>query len=198
MQVRRIIDPFTKMKLSMIKSILVMAILFLQATSYSQIYYTKSGKISFFSKAPLEDIESVNKTVDCLVNTSTGSVQFSVLIKGFEFQKALMQEHFNENYLESNKYPRSNFKGTIVNNSQVDYNKPGIYNVTVRGELTIHGITKTIEANGTIKAGPSLELESTFIVKLSDYAISIPSIVKDKVSNNVKVSVTAKLEPYKK
>ena len=182
----------------MLRIIVIVALLFSQITSYSQIFYTKSGKISFFSKAPLEDIESVNKTVDCLLNTSTGSMQFSVLIKSFEFQKALMQEHFNENYMESNKYPRSNFKGTIINNSQVDYNKPGNYTVTVRGELTIHGISKGIETTGTIKTGGSVELEATFPVKLSDYSISIPSIVKDKVSNNVKVSVTAKLEPYKK
>jgi len=182
----------------MIKSILVMAILFSQVSCYSQIFYTKSGKISFYSKAPLEDIESVNKTVDCILNTNTGSIQFSALIKSFEFQKALMQEHFNENYLESNKYPRSNFKGTVINNSQIDYNKTGTHNVTVRGELTIHGITKTIEVNGTIKTGDDPELEASFPVKLSDYSISIPSIVKDKVSNNVKVQVSAKLEPYKK
>ena len=175
-----------------------MAILFSQVTAYSQLYYTKSGRISFYSKAPLEDIESINKTVDCILNTNTGSIQFSALIKSFEFQKALMQEHFNENYLESNKYPRSNFKGTIVNNSQVDYNKTGTYNVTVRGELTIHGISKTIEVNGTIKMGNSPELDASFPVKLSDHAISIPSIVKDKVSNTVKVMVNAKLEPYKK
>jgi Uncharacterized conserved protein len=175
-----------------------MAILFSQVTSYSQIFYTKSGKISFYSKAPLEDIESVNKTVDCIFNTTTGSIQFSALIKSFEFQKALMQEHFNENYLESNKFPRSNFKGTVVNNAQVDYNKPGTYSLTVKGDLTIHGITKTIEVNGTIKTGTSPELEASFPVKLSDFAISIPSIVKDKVSNNVKVQVSAKLEPYKK
>ena len=175
-----------------------MALLFSQITSYSQIFYTKSGKISFYSKAPLEDIESVNKTVDCILNTSTGSLQFSALIKSFEFQKALMQEHFNENYLESNKYPRSNFKGTIVNNSQVDYNKTGTYPITVKGELTIHGITKSIDVNGTIKTSSFIELDASFPVKLSDFAISIPSIVKDKVSNNVKVNVNAKLEPYKK
>lgn len=182
----------------MTKIFIGLALLFLQNISYSQIYFTKSGKISFYSKAPLEDIEAANKTVDCLLNTSNGTIQFSVLIKGFEFPKALMQEHFNENYLESGKYPRSTFKGVILNNSGVDFNKPGNYPVTVKGELTIHGITKTIEVKGTIQTGATMDIEANFPIKLSDYGISIPAIVKDKISEIVKVTVNAKLEPYKK
>src|SRR5437868_2935959 len=79
-------------------------------------YYTKNGKIEFYSKATLEDIDAKNKTVAAILDSQTGAMQFSVLMKGFEFQKALMQEHFNENYVESDKYPKGEFKGTITNN----------------------------------------------------------------------------------
>src|SRR5205085_10925468 len=104
-----------------------------------------------------------------------------VLIKGFEFQKALMQEHFNENYLESDKYPRGEFKGSIVNNSEINYSNPGTYPAKVKGQLTIHGITKDIEADGIVSKNDNLELKSDFTVQLSDYNISIPAIVKDKI-----------------
>src|SRR5437764_825671 len=127
----------------------------------AQFYYTKSARISFYSKAPLENIEALNKTAGCILNTKTGSIQFVVLIKGFEFPKALMQEHFNENYLESNKYPNGLFKGMITNNSEIDYGKPGTYPAKVKGELTIHGVTNEIETSGTISINASLDLNST-------------------------------------
>ena len=169
-----------------------------QGSAQSQLYFTKSGRISFISKAPLEDIEAVNKTVDCLLNSSTGSIQFSVLIKGFEFQKALMQEHFNENYMESNKFPRASFKGTIINNAEINYSIKGTYKAVVKGELTIRGISKTIETTGIVRVNDNIQVEANFSVQISDYNISIPSLVKDKVANSVKVSVQARLEPYKK
>ena len=177
-------------------AILIFIIVF-NTSAHSQLYFTKSGRISFTSRAPLEDIESVNKTVNCLLNSSTGSIQFSVLIKGFEFQKALMQEHFNENYMESNKYPRASFKGTIINNAEINYSNKGTYKAVVKGELTIRGISKTIETNGTVRVNDNIEVEANFNVPISDYNISIPSLVKDKVANSVKVSVQARLEPYK-
>ena len=161
-------------------------------------FFTKTGKVEFFSKAPLEDIEAKNKTVMAVLDTKTGAMQFSVQMKSFEFEKALMQEHFNENYVESNKYPKADFKGNVVNNSAVNYTKDGIYNVTVKGKLTMHGVTKDVQAPGTIKvAGGKIDAASTFNILLSDYKISIPSVVKDKVSNTIKISVDTKLEPLK-
>jgi polyisoprenoid-binding protein YceI len=161
-------------------------------------YFTKTGKITFSSKAPLEDIEAKNKTAAAIIDIKTGAIQFSVLMKGFEFEKALMQEHFNENYVESNKYPKAEFKGAIVNNKDINYTKDGTYPAIVKGQLTIHGVTQTIEAPGTIKvADGKIEATSTFNIRLSDYKISIPSVVKDKINNNVKVSVDTKLDPYK-
>lgn len=173
-------------------------VLFAGAVNAQTRYFTKTGKIDFYSKAPLEDIEAKNKTVTAVLDTKTGAVQFSVQMKGFEFEKELMQEHFNENYVESDKYPKAEFKGSVVNNSAVNYSKDGTYNATVKGKLTIHGVTKDVQAPATIKVGGGkIEASSTFNIQLSDYKISIPSVVKDKISNNIKISVNTSLEPLK-
>ena len=177
---------------------LVVLFAFAGAVKAQNLYYTKTGKIEFSSKAPLEDIEAKNKTVTAALDTKTGAMQFSVQMKSFEFEKALMQQHFNENYVESNKYPKADFKGTVVNNAAVNYTKDGTYNVTVKGKLTIHGVTKDVQAPGTIKVnGGKIDAASTFTIQVSDYKISIPSVVKDKVSNTIKISVDTKLEPLK-
>jgi hypothetical protein len=161
-------------------------------------YFTKTGKIEFFSKAPMEDIEAKNKSVGAIIDIKTGAVQFSVLMKGFEFPKALMQEHFNENYVESDKFPKGEFRGQIVNNNEINYSKEGTYTARVKGKLTIHGVTRDVETTGTVKVnGGKVETSSVFNIKLSDYNIRIPSVVKDKLSNNIRVSVDCKLEPFK-
>jgi polyisoprenoid-binding protein YceI len=161
-------------------------------------YFTRSGKIEFTSKAPLEDIEAKNKTVTAVLDTKSGAFQFSVQMKSFEFAKALMQQHFNENYVESDKYPKAEFKGTVVNNNAVNYSKEGTYPVSVKGKLTIHNVTRDVEVPGTIKVdGSKIEAASTFNISLSDYKISIPSPVKDKISNNIRIAVDTKLEPLK-
>lgn len=176
-----------------------LALIFFTSLSFAQgKYFTKTGKISFISKAPLEDDEAINKTVTTVLDSKSGAIQFSVLMKGFEFEKALMQEHFNENYVESDKYPKAEFKGTIINNSEINYLKNGTYTAKVKGRLTIHGITKDIAATGSFKInGANINATATFNVFLSDYNIKIPSIVKDKVSNSIKVVVDCNLEPLK-
>ncbi len=182
------------------KNLIAFAGLFLFATAVNaqDRYFTKTGKIEFTSKAPLEDIEAKNKTVTAVLDTKTGALQFSVQMKGFEFEKALMQQHFNENYVESDKYPKAEFKGALANNAAVNYSKDGTYPVTVKGKLTIHNITKDVEVPGTIKVnGGKIEAVSTFNILLSDYKISIPSPVKDKISNNIRIAVDTKLEPLK-
>jgi polyisoprenoid-binding protein YceI len=174
--------------------------LFVSATvSFAQDkFYTKTGKIQFFSSATLEDIDAQNKTAAAILDAKSGAVQFSVLMKGFEFRKQLMQQHFNENYVESDKYPKGDFKGTITNNSEINYNKNGVYPAKATGKLTIHGVTKDIQTNGTIKVQDGkLELNSSFNVLVSDYNIKIPAVVKDKVSNTIKITVDCLLEPLK-
>ena len=182
------------------KNLVVMCALVMAATiSIAQDrFYTKTGKIDFYSKAPMEDIEAKNKTVSAVVDSKTGAIQFSAQMKGFEFEKKMMQEHFNENYVESNKFPKSEFKGTITNNSEINYTKNGSYTARVKGKLTIHGVTKEVETTGTFKVnGGKIDASSTFNILLSDYNIKIPSVVKDKVSNNVKIVVNCLLEPLK-
>lgn len=173
-------------------------VLFVTASQAQDRFFTKTGKINFTSKAPMEDIEGKNKTVTAVLDTKSGAFQFSVQMKSFEFEKALMQQHFNENYVESDKYPDATFRGVVVNNGAVNYAKDGTYNVTVRGKLTIHNITKDVEVPGTITVnGGKVDATSTFNILLSDYRISIPSAVKEKVSNSIRVIVDTRLDPLK-
>ena len=161
-------------------------------------FFTKSGRISFYSKAPLENIDANHKSVTCVLDSKTGNMQFAVLLKGFEFEKALMQEHFNENYLESHKYPKAEFKGQVVNNAEINYAKDGTYPVKVKGTLTMHGETKEVETTGNVvvKSG-KLQAGAEFTILLSDYKIEIPKVVKDNISNMVKITVDCSLEPLK-
>lgn len=179
--------------------ILLMALIIAVSTSFAQDkFYTKTGKISFYSKAPLEEIDGKNKTVTAVLDSKTGAMQFAVQMKGFEFEKQLMEQHFNENYVESDTYPRSEFKGFLTNNAEVNYSKDGTYPVKVKGKLTIHGVTKDVESTGSIKiTGGSIDASSTFNVLLSDYKIAIPSLVKDKVSNSIRIIVECNLQPLK-
>ena len=183
------------------KKNLILALILLLSTSVSfaqDKFYTKTGKIDFFSKASLEDIEARNKTVTAVIDSKSGAIQFSVQMKGFEFEKELMQQHFNENYVESDKFPKGEFKGTITNNADIKYTTDGTYTARVKGKLTIHGVTRDVETTGTFKvSGGKIDASSTFNILLSDYDIKIPSVVKDKVSNNVKIVVSCLLEPLK-
>jgi len=131
-----------------------LVILILSATAQDK-FYTKAGRINFSSKGAIETIEAQHKSVTCVLDSKTGNIQFSVLLRGFEFSKALMQEHFNDDYVESNKFPKSEFRGEIANNSDINYNKDGVYDAKVKGKLTLHGETKDVDANGkvTIKNG---------------------------------------------
>lgn len=163
-------------------------------------FFTKTGKITFDATVPAspEKISGINKSSIAVLDTKTGNMQFSVMMKGFLFERALMEEHFNENYVESNKFPKSEFKGQVVDNSKLDYSKEGSYNVTVKGKLTIHGETREVEAKGVIKvAKGGIGLSSTFKVPLADYKISIPSIVADKLATQASIIVDCQLEPLK-
>lgn len=116
-------------------------------------------------------------------------------MRSFEFRKALMQEHFNENYVESDKYPRATFNGEIIEADQLDLTDAKDNMVKVKGSLTIHGVTHPIETTGNIKAGNGkLILIANFEIQISDYKISIPSLVKDKVSNKVRIFVNCSLQ----
>ncbi len=158
----------------------------------AQKVYTKNGSVSFFSKAPVENIKADNNQAMSVLNIQTGEIQFSVLIKGFHFKKSLMEEHFNENYMESDKYPNATFKGTIDNFQSSNFTKDGNYTISVSGNLTIHGVTKKINAAGSliITAGV-ITASSKFSIRLADYNISIPSIVKDNIAENIDITISS-------
>lgn len=161
-------------------------------------FFTKTGRISFHSKAPLETIEAQNKAATCVLDAKSGNLQFALLMKGFEFEKALMQEHFNENYVESHKFPKAEFRGQILNNQDVNYSKDGVYPVKVKGKLTIHGETRDVETAGKIEVKQGRVMaDANFSIQLEDYKIEIPKIVKDNISKTVSIAVDVNLEPLK-
>ena len=164
-----------------------------------QIIYTKSANIRFYSSTPLENIEAITKEGTSFINTDKGEVIFSLLIKSFRFEKALMEEHFNENYLESDKFPKGSFKGNIINKSEINFAKDGNYTARINGEMTIHGVTKPVNIISAlnIKNG-KVSGSSSFKIKPADYNIQIPSLVKGKIADVIEVNVNANYEPYKK
>ena len=171
---------------------LLAVLFFISPVARSQKYFTKNGHISFFSKAPLENIKADNNQVINVLNILTGAVQFSMLIKNFHFAKSLMEVHFNENYMESEKFPTAGFKGTITNLNDIQFARDGIYNATVTGDMTLHGVSKKITALGVITvSGGKISLRSKFFVKLADYNISIPKLVIDKVAESVEITINS-------
>ena len=159
-------------------------------------YFTRTGHVSFYSETPIENIEAHNHQATSVLNTTTGEMSFSILIKSFEFEKALMQEHFNDNYMESDKFPKATFKGNIKDLTKVDFKKDGTYTIEVEGDLTIHGVTKKTIATGTIeiKNGQILT-QSSFPVTLKDFNVKSP---KDKVAETLQIKVNCNYQPVKK
>jgi len=162
----------------------------------AQKFMTKNGFISFYSHTPMEDIKGDNNQVVGILDISTGEMVFQALIKSFHFDRALMEEHFNENYMESDKIPKSIFKGKITDLKSVDFTKNGIYNVTVDGDLTIHDVTNKISAKGTIEVVTGgINASSKFNIVPEDYKIIIPGVVKDKFDKSLQITVTMKYTP---
>lgn len=170
--------------------LLSIAILFSVNTIAQTKYYTKAGTISFYSKSAMENIEATNNKVVSIWDVGTGQIEFAVLMKGFEFEKALMQEHFNENYVESDKYPKAVFKGTIENSKTISLTTDNLITVKVNGTLTMHGVTNPVNTTAiiTIKKG-IIGASSNFTIALADYKITIPSIVADKISKAIAIAV---------
>ena len=164
-------------------------------TSFGQKVITRTGFVKFYSEAPLENIEATNNQVSSVIETSDGSFAFLVPIKGFVFEKALMQEHFNENYLESGKYPKGSFKGKIENIDAIDFSKDGTYSATFSGTMSIHGVDKKISEKATIiiKDGV-VSLESKFDLTPEEYGVKIPAGKRDNIAKIVEVTVKMNYE----
>ena len=155
---------------------------------FCQKFSTKTGFIGFYSKTSLEDIKAENNQVFSLLDPVSHHLAFALLLKGFIFPKELMQEHFNENYVESDKYPKATFSGAC--SGDMDLSKEGTYQVVIKGELSLHGITKPIETTAQLDVKKDhIKGSSVFKIKPEDYNISIPSIVRDKIANEIDVKV---------
>ena len=175
---------------------LILAFIFLTALSAgAQKFITKTGYIKFYSDAPLEKIAAHNRQVNCALDATTGDFIFRVLMKSFEFEKALMQEHFNENYVESDKYPNATFLGKITNIKDINLTKDGTYDANVEGKLTIHGVTNNVKEMGTfeVKQG-KLVGKAKFNIVVADYKITITGTVGSNISKTVEVTVDVSLD----
>jgi polyisoprenoid-binding protein YceI len=160
------------------------------------LYVCKNAKINLYSSAPIEDIKAETNTAVSVYNASTGELDFSVTISTFKFPKELMQEHFNSDYMESDKFPKATFKGKIQ--EQIDITKDGSYPITVDGDLTVHGVTqkRSIKGKVDVKSG-AITMTSQFMVKCVDHHIDIPRLVFHNIAENIQMNVTATYIPYK-
>jgi len=169
---------------------LIISVGFMLVSGYSgaqTLFSTASGEVSFFSETPLENIEAVNKKTGCIINATSGALAVQMRITDFNFPNKLMQEHFNENYLESEKYPTAIFKGKIK--EQVDLKVAGTYPVTAEGNMTIHGVTKPVTIKGTVlSTGNELRLDFKFQVKPEEFKVEVPSLVVTKIAENLDLS----------
>ncbi len=154
-------------------------------------FASRAGHIAFHSSTPMEDIDANNFKASSVIDQATGAVQIAVLMKGFEFKKALMQEHFNENYVESDKFPKGEFKGKITGMKPADFTRAGTYPVAAEGDLTLHGVTKPYKVEGTVVVDEAglVKATTTFKVKPEDHGIEIPSLVRDNIAREIEVSV---------
>ena len=174
----------------MTKKIATFICLFFSIVLFSQKMITRSGEIKFEASMPaFEEIAAKNNTVSCIFDTSTGEIAALALVKAFRFKVSLMEEHFNENYMESSKFPKATFKGKIVNfdASKITSKKTDF---DLEGDLTIHGVSKKVKTKITfVQSGEKLISTSTFKVKPIDFNIKIPSIVKSKIAETVEVNL---------
>ncbi|MGB1041983.1 MAG: YceI family protein [Tenacibaculum sp.] len=165
--------------------------LLISQTIFSQKYFTRTGVTEFkASTDAFEPVEAINKSSSVILKVNTGEIAALLPIKGFNFKVALMQEHFNENYMDSHKFPKATFKGKIkdfnINSIKKEY--------AIKGLLTIKGISKTIETKARItKSESKLILETHFVIKPQDFNIKIPSIVRKKIANNINVYINYEL-----
>lgn len=181
----------------MLKKLFLLIIVLSFQIGKAQLYRQESSSISFFSNAPMEDIYAESKKCISAIDDSKKSIVFIMKPKNFVFKNPLMQEHFNENYMESEKYPKATFSGSISGN--YDLKTDGIYPVTVNGKLKIHGVEKQREITGKIivKDG-KVSVESKFAVKLEEHGIKIPSMMTKKIAEIVEISLNVNYKEHNK
>lgn len=174
--------------------VIILLLTFSYFGTSAQTFITRNGYIGFFSKTPLEDIKAENQQVYAAIDVAKKNLAFTCLVKGFMFPKDLMQEHFNENYIESDKYPKANFIGNYT--GDVNAGKDGTYPVEVKGQLTLHGVTKAISIPATLKvAGNKITGTSNFQLVPGDFNIQIPALVREKIAKQINVRVLVECNP---
>ena len=176
---------------------ILFSLYFVIISSAQPIYMAQGAKASFFSSTPVEDIDATSQSMTSVLNTSSNDVGFSVPMRTFRFKKALMQEHFNEKYVESDKYPNATYKGKI--NEAIDWSKNGTYDITSTGILTVHGVEKPHTEKGKVIINDGkINITSEFTVTVKDHNITIPKIVMTNIAEVVNVKMEADYVPYKK
>ena len=172
-------------------------ILIISNKLFGQLYVTQTGETNFFSETPVENISAINKTVGAIFNTNTNEIAVSMKMNAFDFPNKLMQEHFNENYMESEKFPTGIFKGKILEG--IDYTKNGTYDVTAKGQLTLHGVTQARDLKGKLTIdNQKINLVCSFDVRLVDYKIDVPKLVFAKIAEVISVKSKYAFIPYLK
>ncbi|TXB62326.1 YceI family protein [Phaeodactylibacter luteus] len=168
-------------------------------------FFTRAGTVAFDAEGAMDDVEeikAINRQALCVLDLGSGQMEWAVLMKGFQFKNALMQEHFNENYVESSLYPKAHFKGKVLNlPERKALEKGGEWPVTVKGVMALHGVSKEVVAKGLLRSraqGQQIGLESDIELALADYGIRIPSVVGSKVAEVVAIAIQGDLDPFKK
>jgi len=172
-------------------SVVLICAAFLSNISAQTKYIDRAGKASFFSSAPMEDIEAHSQQVVSIIDVKSGEIAASLLLRSFNFRKALMEEHFNENYVESHKYPKATFKGNITNVQDLDVRKDGKYSLDITGEITLHGVTKPVKLNAdAIVEKGAIRAKAIFPLTVKDFEIKIPRLVINNIAEEVEVTVS--------
>lgn len=181
----------------MLKKLFILIMLAASVSAFGQgKFIAKNAYISFYSSTPMEDILGESNEVVTILDSSNGEIVFQALMTTFHFKRALMEEHFNENYMESTKFPKSKFKGTIEGFKK-EMLTGSVANVKITGVLNIHGVDKTITVPGTIGLQDGkLVASSKFKVAPEDFGIVIPSVVRDKIGKEMEITIKANYLPY--
>jgi polyisoprenoid-binding protein YceI len=177
--------------------LLILVIAFKANQSFAQIFMASKTEISFYSATPVEDIKAKNINATSILNTTNNEIVFKVPNTGFKFDNSLMEDHFNENYMETPKFPTSEFKGKI--NESIDYKQEGSHDVTVTGKMKIHGkeVDKTYKGKIIIK-GTDISVDAKFEVALKEHDIKVPKLVVKNIAENIETTIHAEYKPYEK
>lgn len=177
-------------------TLLITILIFPLSALAQDLYMTRTGHIYFISQTEIIDIDAHHHQVSSLLNVNTGEIAFALYMAAFEFDLALAQEHFNEEYVESHKYPKSTFSGRIVNLDAIDFKTPGTYEAWIEGELTIHGQTVPMRVKGTGQVeGDQIRASCRFEIRLADFHITVPQLVRDKVAPVIPIEVNLEYRP---